>query len=212
MVDINIGGKQYKVPAQHIGGIMNAQSAMEARAAKTAAEAAEAERLAGTRVGGLTIPEQEAQQRIAKSKRETELLGQPTPKERPLSTEIAEQKFQQKTTDRLREIDSIVMDPEYKNEYGEISTYAQRSRLAQHHNMTPEGDTFYFPTTIEVPGKYYGTNEEDTFEPIRVPYGATKNNVPITKEVIIEQYNLYGRPANVDFQHYVTTILNNLGR
>lgn len=200
MVDIDIGGKQYKVPAQHVGSILNAQSLIKER-----------ESLAAARNVQSDIAKAEEERRVKESTRkEKGLIDGYTPdeyykiqaaKQMNIPTpgsdlaqkkyELDVQKFGSAEADKIRKIQedqiqkhNIILSG--KNLKGNKVDDATRSLLADEINREPIGNTFYF----ENPNK--GLLSDDYLH-WTIPQNFKVKNIPITKEVIIDQYNKYGQ-------------------
>jgi len=180
MVDINIGGKQYKVPAQHIGGIMNAQSAMEARAAETARKAAEAERQKRIQTPEGFLPSEALD--IAQAER-ARRPKQPTP-----VSPVAQERLEIVQRGEKRDIAEATA-----NRRAAILTsdFNAAKVLADIENDMPEGNMLY---AVDM-------DYENEIKPIRIPTNKSYNDQPITKAFIMSEwrrYNATKKPVELD--------------
>lgn len=226
MVDMEVNGKMYKIPAQHVGSIINAQSLIKERSSLQSAresatqiaqaeEKRKAEKYATQPMivfqGEKFTPEQFQSFGIGtKALSEVGKKGKPTPADeiREKQYQLDVKEFGSKEAERKRRVIDqqlqrhrvIMQGKDAKNNSLDFDT---RKAVAEEINRSPEGSIFYFPSKE----KGFLGGEKEKFNEIRIPQGATIKDKPITKELILEQYQYHGRKAGLSLEEFINQII-----
>ncbi len=197
MVGMEIGGKRYKVPAQHVSGIMQAQSLEAERARKSGVAETERARVAGT-LGpkGRTISEQAAEQGILESKARTKKLGEPTVATPRISTQEEKERLAIAQRKEKREVRKATAE---RTANILTADFDEAKVLAGIENDLPEGSILYAVDTIR----------KNEILPIRIPPDRTFNNLPVDKQLIMSQWRAYNEANNpVELQEFYDKFKN----
>lgn len=230
MVTMNIGGKTYAVPPQHVAGIMQAQQQRIAYKGGEAMRTADLAKATGAESRAVA----EEGREVAEAKRVTEgLIDGRTPKEhydvaasKKLSqpkgvdgitpaTTLAREKFDYaKTQDvqarqekQLHYHGMIISGKGKKDKNGKASeiNMDMRTQMAEDINADPVGNKFYF----QQPGRF--KYSDPVFKALPIPGGKYWGGHEVSKGLILDQWQRYNKhPSNepLELLDFIKKIVN----